>query len=55
MPPPEEERRLTKEKIAWANESLCLKWWTVLKAGVNQYPSPLTTWEGWKWWPSSSM
>jgi len=44
---------LTKEKIAWAGESLCVKGWAVLKAGVNQYPSHLPTLEGWKRWPSS--
>jgi len=26
-----------------------------LKEGVNQYPSHLTTWEGRKRWPSSSI
>jgi len=25
-PAPGEDRRLTKEKIAWARDSLCLKW-----------------------------
>jgi len=54
-PAPGEDRRLTKEEIAWARDSLCLKWWVVLRAGVNQYPSHLTTLEGWKRWPSSSM
>ena len=43
---PGEDRRLTKEKIAWAKDSLCLKWWVVLRAEVNQYPSNLTTLEG---------
>ena len=52
---PGEDRRLTKEKIAWAKDSLCLKWWVVLRAGVDPYPSHLTTLEGWKRWPSSSM
>jgi len=43
-----------QEKTAWARESLCLEWWAVLKEGVNQNPSPLTTWEGRKrWFPSS--
>ena len=50
-----EDRRLTKEKMAWTKDSLCLKWWVVLRVGVNQYPSHLTTLEGWKRWPSSSM
>jgi len=54
-PAPGEDRRLTTEKIAWAKDSLCLNWWVVLTAGVNQYPSHLTTLEGWKRWPSSSM
>jgi len=53
-PAPGEDMRLTKEKIAWARDSLSLKWWVVERAGVNQYPSHLTTWEGWKRWPSSS-
>jgi len=52
---PGEDRRLTKEKIAWARDSLCLMWWVVLRAGVNQYPSLPTTLEGWKRWPCSSM
>jgi len=55
MPGPRENRCLTKEKIAWAKDSLCLKWGVVLRAGVNQYPSHLTTWESWKRWPSSSI
>jgi len=54
-PAPEEDRRLTKENIPWARDSLCLKWWVVLRAGVNQYPSHLTTLEGWKRCPSRSM
>jgi len=54
-PAPGEDGCLTKEKIAWARDSLCLKWWEVLRAGVNQYPSDLTTLEGWRRWPSSSM
>jgi len=54
-PAPGEDRRLTKEKIAWAKDSQCLKWWVVLRAGVNQYPSHLTTLESWKRCPSSSM
>ena len=54
-PAPGEEMRLMKERTAWARESLCLKWWVVVLAGVNQYPSHLTTWEGWKGCPSSSM
>jgi len=55
MPAPGEERRLTNEKTAWARESLCLKWWVEVRAGVNQYPSHLTTCEGWKNCPSSSI
>jgi len=54
-PAPGEERRLTKEKMAWASESLCLKWWVVVRAGVNQYPNHLTTREGLKRWPSNSI
>jgi len=54
-PAPGEDRRLTKEKMAWARESLCLKWWVVVRAAVNQYPSHLTIWEGWKSYSSSSM
>jgi len=54
-PAPGEDRRLTKERIAWAKDSLCLKCWVVLRVGVNQYPSHLTTLEGWKRWPSNSM
>jgi len=54
-PTPGEDRRLTKEKIACAQDSLCLKWWVVLRAGVNQYLSHLTTLESWKRWPSSSI
>jgi len=53
-PAPREQRRLTKEKIAWARDSLCLKWCVEVRVGVNQYPSHMTTLEGWKWWPSSS-
>jgi len=41
--------------MVWAKDSLCLKWWVVLRAGEKQYPSHLTTLEGWKRWPSSSM
>jgi len=55
IPAPREDRHLTKEKTAWARESLCLKWWVEVRAGVNQYPNHLTTWEGWKKCPSSSM
>ena len=55
IPAPGEDRTLTKEKTAWARESLCLKWWVAVRAGVNQYPSHLTTREGWKSCPSSSM
>ena len=55
MPLPGEDRRLTKEKTAWANESLCLKWCMEVRTGVNPYPNHLMTWEGWKNCPSSSM
>jgi len=55
MPPPGEDRHLTKEKTAWARESLCLKWWVEVRAGVNQYPSHLMRWEGWKNCPPSSI
>ena len=54
-PAPGEERRLMKEKTAGARESLCLKWCVEEGAGVNQYPSHLTTSEGRNRWPSSSM
>jgi len=54
-PAPAQDKRLIKEKIAWAKDSLCLKWWVVLRAGVNQYPSHLTTLDGWKRCPSRSM
>jgi len=54
-PAPGEKRRLTKEKTAWARESLCLKWCVGERLGVNQYPSHLTTSEGRKRWPSSSI
>ena len=54
-PAPGEERCLTKQKMAWARDSLCLKWCVGERAGVNQYPSHLTTPEGWKSWPASSM
>jgi len=54
-PAPGEDRGLKKEKIAWAKDRLCLKWRVVLRAGGNQYPSHLTTLEGWMRWPSSSM
>jgi len=54
-PAPGKERCLTKEKIAWASESLCLEWWAMLKVGVNQYPNHLTTSAGWKRWLSSSI
>jgi len=54
-PTPGEARRLRKEKSAWASESLCLKWWVVVRAGVNQYPNHLTTWEVWKRCASYSM
>ena len=37
---------MTKEKTAWAKESLYLKWCVGERAGVNQYPSHLTTSEG---------
>jgi len=35
-PAPGEERRLTKEKMAWARDSLCMKWWVEERTGVNQ-------------------
>jgi len=54
-PAPRKERHLTKQKIPWARDSLCLKWWVEVRAGVNQYPSHLTTLEGWQRWPSSSI
>jgi len=54
-PAPREDRRLTKEQMAGARESLCLKWWVVVRAGVNKYPNHLTTWEGWESCPSSSI
>jgi len=54
-PAPGEDRRLTKEKMAWAKDRLCLKWWVEVRAGVNQYPSHLMTLEGWKRRPSSSI
>ena len=49
------ERCLTKEKIAWARDSRCLKWCVDVRAGVNQYPSHPTTPEGWKRLSSSSI
>ena len=54
-PAPEEERCLKQERIAWARDSLGLKWGVGVRAGVNQYPGQLTTLEGWKRWPSSSI
>ena len=36
LPAPGENRRLTKEKTAWARDNLCLKWWVEERAGVNQ-------------------
>jgi len=36
MPAPAEKRRLTKENLAWARDSLCLKWCVGERAGVNQ-------------------
>jgi len=35
-PPPGEDRCLTKEKAAWANKSLCLKWWAEVRVGDSQ-------------------
>jgi len=35
-PAPGEGRCLTKEKIVWARDSLCVKWWVGKMAGVNQ-------------------
>jgi len=52
---PGKERRLTKEKIAWVRESLCQKWWVMVRTGVNTDPNHLTTLEEWKRGPSSSM
>jgi len=49
-PVAEEVRSLMKEKMPWASDSLCLKWWVVVRDGVNQYPSHLTTLEGLKRW-----
>ena len=40
------DRRLTKDKMARARESLCLKLGVQVRAGVNQYPSHVTTLEG---------
>ena len=37
---PGENRRLTKEDFAWAKDSLCLKWWVVLRAGGEPVPKP---------------
>ena len=54
-PAPGKEKHLTKEKIAWARDSLCLKWCVEVRTGVNQYPSHLTTPEGWKRCSSSSI
>ena len=47
-PAPGEDSHLMKEKMAWAMDSLCLKWWVVVWGGGNKYPSHLTTLEGWK-------
>ena len=33
-----EDKRLTKKKIAWAKDRLCLKWWVVLRAGGEPVP-----------------
>jgi len=55
IPGPREERRFSKEKMVWARDSLCLKWWVEERAGVNQYPRNLITLEGWKRWPPSLM
>ena len=46
---------MTEEKTAWARDSLCLKWCVDVRAEVNQYPSHLTTLEGWNRCPSSSI
>jgi len=53
--PPGENRGFTKEKTAWVRDSLCLKWWGVVRAGVNQYPSDLPTVVGWKSCSSRSI
>ena len=50
-----EERRFTKQKLAWSRESWCLKWWVEVRVGVNQSPSHVTTLEGWKRWLASSI
>jgi len=44
-----------KEKIAWAKDSLCMKWSAEVRVGLNQYPSHLTAPEGWKWCPCCSI
>jgi len=33
---PGENSALTKEKPAWAGESLCLKWWVEVSAGDSE-------------------
>jgi len=43
MPAQGEDRRMTKEKTAWAGESQCLKWCVGFRAGESQYSSHLTT------------
>jgi len=54
-PAPGQERGLTKEKTAWARDSMSLKWCVEVRAGVTQYSSHLTTLEGWKRCSSSSI
>ena len=55
VPSPEEERRFMKEKKVLARDRLWLKWWEVFRAGDSQYPSHLSTHDGWKTWPSNVM
>jgi len=40
QPAPGHGRRLTKEKMAWASESLWLKWWVVVRAGGDPVSQP---------------
>jgi len=52
---PGEDKPLMQEKLAWASESLCLKWLVVVRAGESQYPSQHTTWKRCTRCRSSSM
>ena len=54
-PAPGEGSLLTNKKAAWAKDRGYLKWWELLIVGVSQYPSHLTTLEGWKRSPSRPM